>query len=119
MKNQQFISRRGTGNYVSGGTWNRNQNTVRYVPKMLGSFSYAVVLLGIVMIFGIFYVTQSTKVSKYDYELSGIDAEIAELAAKKEDLAVEQARLTSAVAAERAGKTMAMTEAPVAQYINE
>ncbi|MBQ3432783.1 hypothetical protein IJG22_00590 [Candidatus Saccharibacteria bacterium] len=53
-------------------------------------------ILGIlVLVIGLIYVTQGTKATSYDYELSEIEGEIAELEARKEDLAVERARLTS------------------------
>ena len=42
-----------------------------------------------------FYVGQSTKATSFDYELSNLSTQIDELEAKKEDLAVERARLKS------------------------
>ena len=57
------------------------------------------------LIVGLIYVAQGTRATNYDYQLSELESEIADLQAKKEDLAVEKARLTSMAAAE--GTTVA------------
>lgn len=79
----------------SSSTWVRNRNIVRHTPKTLGSVSQSVILGILVLVIGLIYVTQGTKATSYDYELSRVEEDIAELEAKKEDLAVEQARLRS------------------------
>ena len=79
----------------SSSTWVRNRNTVRHTPKTLGSVSQSVILGILVLVIGLIYVTQGTKATSYDYELSEIETEIAELQARKDDLAVEGAKLTS------------------------
>jgi len=52
-------------------------------------------LVLIVVLLALIYVTQGAKATGYDYDISRVDSEIAELQAQKEDLAVERARLTS------------------------
>ena len=47
------------------------------------------------LVVGLIYVTQGTKATSYDYELSKVESEIAELQAQKEDLAFERSKLTS------------------------
>ena len=79
----------------SSSTWVRNRNTVRHTPKSLGSVSQSVILGILVLVIGLIYVTQGTKATSYDYELSAVEARIAELEARKDDLKVEQAKLTS------------------------
>ena len=79
----------------SSSTWVRNRNIVRHTPKTLGSVSQSVILGILVLVIGLIYVTQGTKATSYDYELSRVEEEIAELEAKKEDLALEQERLKS------------------------
>lgn len=79
----------------SSSTWVRNRNMVRHTPKTLGSVSQSVILGVLVLVIGLIYVTQGTKATSYDYELSKVESEIAELEAKKEALAVERSRLTS------------------------
>ncbi len=79
----------------SSSAWVRNRNTVRHTPKTLGSVSQSVILGVLVLVVGLIYVTQGTKATSYDYELSRVEGEIAKLEAEKEDLAVERARLTS------------------------
>lgn len=72
-----------------------------------------------VLIVGLIYVSQSTRATNYDYELSAIDSEIAELQAKKEDLAVEKARLTSIAAAESSEVAANMEAANAGGYAAE
>ena len=79
----------------SSSNWVRNRNTVRHTPKTLGSVSQGVILGVLVLVVGLIYVTQGTKATSYDYELSKVENEIAELKAKKDDLAIERAKLTS------------------------
>lgn len=110
MTNQSFTTRRKVGaSYRQGGfssrqgaiSWGRNQNVVRHLSKNLGPFSYVLVVGMLVLVMGLVYVTQGSKTSSYDYNLSAIDKEISELTAKKESLAVEQARLAAAAASEK------------------
>ncbi|MBQ8996672.1 hypothetical protein IJ095_01415 [Candidatus Saccharibacteria bacterium] len=79
----------------SSSAWVRNRNIVRHTPKTLGSVSQSVILGVLVLVVGLIYVTQGTKATSYDYELSKVENDIAKLEAEKEDLAVERARLTS------------------------
>ena len=100
----------------STSSWGRNRNTIRHTPKSLGSISYTAILVVLVLIVGMIYVAQGTKATSYDYELSSLEGEIAELEAKKEDLAVERARLTSVASAQDSEVAMAMEEAQVSGY---
>ncbi len=76
----------------STSSWVRNRNTVRHTPKTLGTLSQSMILGVLVLIVGLIYVTQGTRATSYDYQLSEIEDEISNLEAKKEDLAVEKAR---------------------------
>ena len=100
----------------STSSWTRNRNTIRYTPKTLGSISHTAILVILVLIVGMIYVAQGTRATDYDYELSGIESEISELEAKKEDLAVEKARLTSIAAAEASEVAVSMEDATVSGY---
>ena len=82
----------------------------------LGSVSFAALMGMMVLMVGLIYVTQGTRATAYDYELSSIEAEINELTAKKEDLAVERARLTSIAASEQSAVAMAMADASTSGY---
>ena len=74
-------------------------------------------ILGVlVLIVGLIYVTQGTKATSYDYQLSEIEDEISELEAKKEDLAVERARLTSIATSENSTVALNMEEGEVSGY---
>lgn len=111
MRNQTYVSRR-----EAQSTWARNRNTVRHTPKTLGSISQGMILGVLVLIVGLIYVAEGTKATNYDYEISAVETEIADLTAKKEDLAVESARLNSATVAEDAEVALAMEEAVVSGY---
>ena len=97
-------------------SWGRNRNTVRHAGQALGSLSLAVIMGLMVLIVGLIYITQGTKANAYDYELQRIDDEINELEAKKEDLAVEKARLTSIAATQNSEVAMAMADGAVGGY---
>lgn len=110
-----FVTRRG----APVNSWSRNRNTVRHTPKSLGSISGAMIVGVLVLIVGLIYVAQGTKATNYDYELSAIEDEISELEAKKEDLAVEKARLTSIAASQDSTVAANMDDANVAGYAEE
>lgn len=117
MRAQTYMTRRGVS--MSAGSWSRNYNTVRHERKALGPLSNVMIVLMLVLIVGLIYVAQGTRAMNYDYELSAIEEEIAELQAKKEDLAVEKARLTSIAAAENSTVAQSMENANVAGYVEE
>lgn len=119
MAPQTFTTRRGTRATAGAASWSRNHNTVRHTPKTLGSLSNAMIVGVLVLIVGLIYVAQGTQATNYDYELSEIEDEIAELTAKKEDLAVEKARLTSIAVAENSTVAAQMEDGQVAGYVAE
>ena len=100
----------------SSSVWVRNRNTVRHTPKSLGQVTQTVVLAILVLVVGLIYVTQGTKATSYDYELSKVENEIQEYQAKKEDLAVERARLTSIAQTKESEVAAAMENATVTGY---
>lgn len=114
MRPQTYVSKRNVAPVAN--SWSRNFNTVRHTQKNLGPVAYAVLIGSIVLMFGLIYVSQSTRATSYDYELSAIDSEISELQAKKEDLAVEKARLTSIAASENSEVASNMEQANVGGY---
>ncbi len=114
MRPQTYVSRRSAA--TTTGTWTRNFNTVRHTQKTLGPLAYSILLGVMVLGIGLIYVAQSTRATNYDYELSAIDSEISDLQAKKEDLAVEKARLTSIAATEGSEVASNMEDATVGGY---
>ena len=112
MQNQTYMSRRGTTTI----SFSRNRNTVRHSARRLGPVSQFVIVGLIILSFGLIYVAQGTKATSYDYEISAVENEISELEAKKEDLAVEKARLTSIATAKSSVVAAAMEDATVTGY---
>ena len=100
----------------SSSTWVRNRNIVRHTPKTLGSVSQGVILGILVLVIGLIYVTQGTKATSYDYELSNVDGKIAELEAEIEDLQLERARLTSIASMETNEVVATMVDGVVSGY---
>ena len=127
--NRTYVSQRGGGRGFgvgtggsfrgSGATWSRNRNTVRHTTQQLGTVSFSIIVSILVLLVGLVYVTQGTRATSYDYELSAIEAEIDELEAQKEDLAVEKARLTSIAASEKSEVASTMKDAKVSGYADE
>ena len=114
MRPQTYVSRRSAATATS--TWSRNFNTVRHTQKKIGPLAYSFLVGVAVLGIGLIYVAQSTRATNYDYELSQLEDEISELEAKKEDLAVEKARLTSVAASENSTVAANMDEATVSGY---
>ena len=116
MRNGTYTARRRN---LETATWMRNRNTVRHSVRTLGTLSSSFIIGLLVLIVGLIYVTQGTKATSYDYELSKIEDEIAELAAKRDDLAVERARLTSIAYNNSNEVAAAMPKADVAGFAQE
>ncbi len=116
MRPQTYTTRRSG---ASASSWSRNHNTVRHTGKTLGTMSNAMIVGLLVLIVGLIYVAQGTRATNYDYELSAIESEISDLQAKKEDLAVEKARLTSIANAEHSTVANNMETAEAAGYVTE
>ena len=76
-------------------------------------------LLALLLVFGLIYVAEGTKATGFDYELSNVESEIIEMNARKDDLAVEKARLTSIATAKNSTVAAAMEDATVTGYATE
>ena len=100
-------------------SWARGHNTVRHIPKTLGTMSLSAIMGMLVLIVGLIYVTQGTRAAGMDYELSNIENEINDLTMRKEDLAVEKARMTAIATAENSTVAVAMEDGPVQGYAGE
>ncbi|MDR0591614.1 MAG: hypothetical protein LBG75_03645 [Candidatus Nomurabacteria bacterium] len=84
-----FCARRSSG-------YSRNTNTVRFKPEVkLGPVTHTVFVALLITVLGLIYLTQAAKITGYDYESEKIDKEIARLTEQKEDIEVENARLTA------------------------
>ncbi len=97
----------------------RNRNIVRHTKRSLGSISQIVIVSMLTLVFGLIYVAEGTKATSFDYELSSVESEIAEMNAKKDDLAVEKARLTSVAAAKNSTVAAVMEDSVVTGYVSE
>jgi len=73
----------------------------------------------ITLIFGLIYVAEGTKATSFDYEISAVESEITEMTARRDDLAVEKARLTSVAAAKNNTVAAVMEDATVTGYATE
>ena len=114
MQNQTYVTRRTPQTSYSIG-----RNTVRHTKRSLGSISQIVIVSMLTLVFGLIYVAEGTKATSFDYEISSVESEITEMTAKKEDLAVEKARLNSVAAAKNSTVAAAMEDATVAGYATE
>lgn len=116
MRNKQtFTSRRGIDS--STATWaGGRREALRRTRGGMGRASYVVVVFMLTLVVGLIYVAQGTKATGFDYEISGIEEQISELEIKKEDLAVEQARLTSLATAKTSEVAVSMEDATASGY---
>lgn len=115
MFNQTYVSRR----QPVTNTFARNRNTIRHTKRSLGSISQIVIVSMLTLVFGLIYVAEGTKATSFDYELSSVESEITEMNAKKEDLAVEKARLNSVATARTSTVAAAMEDVTVTGYATE
>lgn len=114
MRNQSFTTRR-----TASASFAPNRNTVRHTRKSLGSISQIVIVGMLTLVFGLIYVSEGTKATNFDYEISSVENEITEMSAKKEDLAVEKARLNSIASAKTSAVAANMEDATVTGYATE
>ena len=115
MISQTYVTRR---NVVSN-SFARNRNTIRHTKRSLGSISQIVIVSMLTLIFGLIYVAEGTKATSFDYELSSVESEISEMTTKKDDLAVEKARLNSVATAKNSTVAATTEDATVSGYATE
>lgn len=114
MRNQTFVTRRSTMPSFA-----RNRNTIRHTGRSLGSISQIVIVSMITLVFGLIYVAEGTKATSFDYEISAVESEISDLSARRDDLAVEKARLTSVATAKNSTVAATMQDATVTGYATD
>lgn len=105
------------GGYGMSSTFSRNRNTIKFSGTgKLGRFTLFGVFALLLFNLGFFYVDQSSKATSYDYQLSNLSSQIDDLEARKEDLAVERARLTSIANSNNSKVAAAMENAGTGEY---
>ena len=114
-----YTTRRGVVGNGSSNTFARNYNTVRHTKRGLGSISQIIIVGMLTLVFGLIYVAEGTRATSFDYEISGVESEITEMTARKDDLAVEKARLNSIATAKSSTVAAAMEDATVTGYVAE
>lgn len=100
-------------------TMRRNQNTARFRSQTkLGPVAHTVLVALMITVLGLIYLTQATKTTAYSYEAQGLDTEIGELVARKSELEVQNARLTSLEKIKGSTVASAMTTPESTSYAN-
>lgn len=100
--------------------WSRNQNNVAFVSNIkLGPVAHTVLVALMITVLGLVYLTQATKATSYDYATQKIDSQIAALNTQKNDLQVENARLTALETVKNSSVASAMTTPSSTQYTNQ
>lgn len=109
----QFNSRRQTN-------WQRNQNTVAFASAVkLGPISHTILVGLMIAVLGLIYLTQATRVSGYDYAANSVSDKISSLTEEKNDLEVENARLTALQTVKSSSVAKAMTTPVDVQHVSE
>ena len=78
---------------------------------------YTIMVSLIILVMGLIYLTQASGARDYDYKAKSIDDKINQLSAKKADLEVENARLTSLETVKNSDVAAAMTEPRSVEYV--
>lgn len=113
QRTAQFSTRR-------TGSWNRNQNTTRFMSDVkLGPVTHTVLVALMITVLGLIYLTQATRATSYDYEAQKIENKIAELTTERTDLEVENARLTALEAVQNSSVAKSMTKPAQTDYASE
>lgn len=100
--------------------WSRNQNTTRYVSAVkLGPVAHTILVALMIAVLGLIYLTQATRATSYDYEAQAIESQIAELNQEKDELEIENARLTAIENIRNSNVAREMTAATDVQYVNQ
>ena len=109
----QFNSRRQTN-------WQRNQNTVAFASAIkLGPISHTVLVALMITVLGLIYLTQATRVSGYDYAANTISDKISSLTEQKNNLEIENARLTALQSVKNSNVAKAMVTPTDVQSVSE
>ena len=96
----------------------RNHNSVNYISAVkLGPVTHTVLVALMITVLGLIYLTQATKAIGYDYTASEIDSQIAELSVERNNLEVENARLTALKTIENSSVAAEMTEPSSTDFV--
>ena len=117
MSSVQTFARRREATMI--GSFARGRNTVRVEKKSLGSISQIVIVSSLTLICGLICAAEGTKATSFDYEISAVESEISDLNARRDDLTVEKARLTSVATAKNSTVAANMPDATVTGYATE
>ncbi len=114
-----YISRRQSFASASDSKrWSRNQNMVAYVSAVrLGPVMHTILVALMVTIIGLVYLTQATRATSYDYAAQKIDDQISQLTVQKNDLEVENARITALENVQKSDVAKAMTTPDKTNFI--
>jgi hypothetical protein len=100
--------------------YGRNYNMVRHQPKvMLGPTSYVLGMMGLALVAGLIYVTQGPRGTGYDYELQSVQTEVSRYESMRNDLALENARLTSVTQSGQSEVAANMVDAGTGKTISQ
>lgn len=93
--NTNYVSRR-RQTQVSSRSYGRNNNIAIFQPTAkLGAVTQFLMLGVLIAVLGIIFLMNSSKPALYGNEIQQIDSKISDLETKKDDLEVENARLTA------------------------
>lgn len=100
--------------------WSRNQNTVAFVSSIkLGPVAHTVLIALMITVLGLIYLTQATRTTSYDYATQKIDSQIADLNTQKNDLQIENARLTALETVKNSSVASTMTAPVSTEYTQQ
>ena len=86
----------------------------------LGPISHIIFLSVLVLVVGLLFTSQSSKVTDYDLEIAQADSRISELQAQRDALAVENAKITAAASDTSTNDVAAsMVDASSADFVQE
>lgn len=99
--------------------WRRNQNTARFeATAKLGPVAHTVIIALMIAVLGLIYLTQVTKTSFFGYQLNERQTRLETLAAERQNLEIENARLQALERVRGSDVAKAMREPVSTEYAN-
>jgi len=100
--------------------WSRNQNTVPFISSIkLGPVAHTVLVALMITVLGLIYLTQATRPIGYDYATQNVNRQIAELNTQKNDLEIENAKLTALETVKSSSVASTMTVPTTTNYVQQ
>ncbi|MCL2095148.1 hypothetical protein FWH13_03440 [Candidatus Saccharibacteria bacterium] len=110
---------RATRTELSSSNYSHGRNTVRFTPTRHGIIGQVGFAVSLVLVVGLVFLTMTSRITEYDYKMEAMSRQVQELTARKEELAVENARVTSRATINNSDLADLMTRPSTVSHLND